>query len=152
MTMTERAIEELKLAGLYDKDSDYDGEIGKAVEELLKVFSNQGHSGFSAHITIDVFSKIAGGGLLIPLNGTPNEWNEINGIIQNKRYYSVFAKNKLGEEAFDINGIVFKDSNGCCFTCKESTIPVSFPYTPKTKYIVQGTAEAESYKEVFKSF
>lgn len=152
MTMTERAIEELKLAGFYDKDSDYEGKIGKAVEELLKVFENQGHSGFSAHVVIDIFSKIAGGGILTPLKGTSDEWNEICGTIQNKRCYSVFAENKFGQEAYDVNGIIFEDNNGCRFTCKESTIPISFPYTPKPKYIVQGTPEAEPYKKVFEDF
>jgi hypothetical protein len=38
MSSTERAIEELHRAGLYDEDSDYGGMIGTAVEELLLVF------------------------------------------------------------------------------------------------------------------
>ena len=48
MNLIQHAQLELKLAGLFNKDSDYGGEIGKAVLELVNVFEKQGHSGFSA--------------------------------------------------------------------------------------------------------
>lgn len=44
--------------GLYDKDSDYDGMIGKAVEELSETFSKQGHSGCSAEIALSIFNGL----------------------------------------------------------------------------------------------
>ena len=44
--------------GMYDDDSDYDGMIGEAVEELSAVFGEQGHSGASAGITIGLFNKL----------------------------------------------------------------------------------------------
>ena len=40
--LTDHARNELKLAGLFDKDSDYDGMLGDSVMELVKVFSKQG--------------------------------------------------------------------------------------------------------------
>ena len=43
--------------GMYDQDSDYEGMIGNAIEELSEVFSNQGHSGGSASITIALFNN-----------------------------------------------------------------------------------------------
>ena len=51
-------IKRLKELGLYDADSDYDGMIGEAVEELSKTFANQGHSGSSAAITMSVFNQL----------------------------------------------------------------------------------------------
>ena len=48
----------LQEIGLYDKDSDYEGLIGKWVEELSEVFANQGHSGMSAEITCRVFNQL----------------------------------------------------------------------------------------------
>lgn len=53
------ANEQLKKAGLYDKDSDYDGMLGEAVLELITVFANQGHSGMSAEMTIQLFERLA---------------------------------------------------------------------------------------------
>jgi hypothetical protein len=60
MSLIEYAEEEIKAAGLNDPDpdSDYNGDIGKAVLELIQVFSNQGHSGMSASIVRNVFNKL----------------------------------------------------------------------------------------------
>ena len=43
---------------MYDEDSDYDGLIGKWVEELSEVFANQGHSETSAEMTLMLFNKL----------------------------------------------------------------------------------------------
>lgn len=58
---------ELKLAGLYDKDSHYEGMLAEAVIELIKVFSKQGHSGYSAQITRWLFNKLANFENLMPV-------------------------------------------------------------------------------------
>lgn len=50
---------ELKKAGLFDKDSDYDGELGKGVLELITVFAGQGHSGMSAEMAVQLFERLA---------------------------------------------------------------------------------------------
>ena len=34
----------------FDQDSDYEGMLGTAVYEIIKVFAQQGHSGASAEI------------------------------------------------------------------------------------------------------
>lgn len=155
MTMTERAIQEMKLAGLYDEDSDYDGMVGKSVEELLMVFGNQGHSGFSASMVANIFHKVALGGNLTPIKGTPDEWVHVaehdgKPLYQNVRAGHIFAYGPNGEEAYDIDGIVFVDESGCNWTnSKLSSVQVTFPYNPKTIYIKEGTPEAEQYKEVF---
>lgn len=44
--------------GMFDKDSDYDGMIGEAIMELSKVFAEQGHSGMSAFITLQLFHQL----------------------------------------------------------------------------------------------
>ena len=152
--MTERAIKELKIAGLYDKDSDYNGAIGKAVEKLLKIFEKQGHSGFSATMVANIFHKVALGGILTPLQGTPSEWKNVSEemdktLYQNQRCYGVFASDENGKDAYYHGGIVFVDKSGDSFTCGKSSVPITFPYTPITIYIKEGTPEAEKYKEVF---
>ena len=58
MTRHEFFIKRLKELGMYDDDSDYNGMIGKAIEELSDVFGNQGHSGMSAQITMGLFNQL----------------------------------------------------------------------------------------------
>jgi hypothetical protein len=48
----------LEKEGFLDKDAPYDGMLGKAVLELIKAFSKQGHSGFSAGATRELFNMI----------------------------------------------------------------------------------------------
>lgn len=57
--LIDHANKELTRVGLFDKDSDYDGELGRGVLELITVFANQGHSGMSAEMTVQLFEKLA---------------------------------------------------------------------------------------------
>lgn len=96
MSLVEHAERELKLAGLFDKDSDYDGMLGKSVLALVKVFAKQGHSGFSAHQTLKIFNIVGRYKVLTPLTSDPEDWNDIsemNGspMWQNKRQSSCFS-------------------------------------------------------------
>ncbi|MCA9748784.1 MAG: hypothetical protein KC414_06740, partial [Romboutsia sp.] len=68
---------ELDKAGLFSKDSDYDGMIGKAVMELINTFSNQGHSGFSAMWVNELFSKLSKYETLTELTSNEEEWVDI---------------------------------------------------------------------------
>lgn len=99
--------EELKLAGLFDKDSDYDGMLGDAVLELVKTFSKQGHSGFSAHQTLRIFNIVADFKNLTPIGSTPDEWADQSDISsepmwQNKRRGSTFSRDG-GKTWYDID-------------------------------------------------
>ena len=58
-TETEWAVENLRMAGFFEPDSDYDGFIGKSVEELLKVLQKQSHSGYSYNRVVEVFRLVA---------------------------------------------------------------------------------------------
>jgi len=48
----------IKEKGLLDKDSDYNGMVGKAIIELAEVFSKQGHSGASALWVSGLFRRL----------------------------------------------------------------------------------------------
>lgn len=131
MSETERAIKELELAGLFDKDADYVGMIGIAVKELLEVFQAQGHSGFSAGQTASIFSKLATGGVLTPLTGKVDEWLDVTHtsnkpLFQNKRASHVFAEDCNGSNAYDIQGKVFEYQNGGQYTSSDSRVKVVF--------------------------
>lgn len=94
--LTSHAQTELTAAGLFKKDSDYNGMIGDAVLELVKVFAAQGHSGFSAGLTLEVFNRVASYKTLTPITSNPEEWMEVGtGVWQNRRQGSVFSKDGM---------------------------------------------------------
>jgi hypothetical protein len=84
---------ELSRAGLGDQDSDYDGALEGAVLELMDVFEKQAHSGFSAAMTLKLFSELAQFHQLGPLTSDPNEWVNVGeGVWQNRRRASAFSR------------------------------------------------------------
>jgi len=89
----------MELAGLYDKDADYDGMIPEAVMSLVEAHSKNGHSGMSHAITIDIFKKVINFKTLTPITSDPEEWMDTscycdgkNELWQNKRDPSYFSK------------------------------------------------------------
>lgn len=133
MSLQAFAKEELTRAGMFDKDSDYDGMLGEAIMKMIDVFADEGHSGFSAGMAISAFEKLARFEPLTPLTGEDDEWNEVGtGVFQNRRCPHVFKENG---EAYDMDGRVFRDPDGSCWTNSESRVPVTFPYIPKREYV-----------------
>lgn len=80
MSLVQHAQRELELAGLFDKNSDYDGGIAKAVMQLMRVFAKQGHSGFSAHQTLLIFLKLSNFENLTPITSNPEDWEDRSDI------------------------------------------------------------------------
>jgi len=72
--LTKFAESELTRAGFFDKDSDYGGMLGEAVMKMVKVFADEGHSGFSAGMAISLFKTVASFEPLTPLTGDDDEW------------------------------------------------------------------------------
>lgn len=127
------AKKEMEIAGLFDKDSDYGGMLGDAVMKMIKVFADEGHSGFSAGMAINIFEKVARFEPLTPLTGADDEWMEVGtGTFQNVRCSHVFKENG---QAYDIDGKIFREPNGSCYTSFDSRVNVTFPYTPKREYV-----------------
>ena len=105
--LTDHAKYELELAGLFDKDSDYDGALGTAVMELVEVFAKQGHSGFSAHRMLAIFNEVANFKPLTPIGKSPDEWVDQSEasdepMWQNKRRGSTFSRDG-GKTWYDID-------------------------------------------------
>lgn len=127
------AEDEMRRAGLFDKDSDYGGMLGDAVLKMVKTFSDEGHSGMSASMAIRIFEKVARFEPLTPLTGEDDEWNEVGeGYFQNRRCSHVFKENG---HAYDSEGKIFREPDGYCFTNRDSRVPVTFPYTPSHEYV-----------------
>lgn len=142
MSFIEYAESELARIGL---TADSEDEMNLAMREhilrMVRVFSQEGHSGFSAGYAISCLEKLLRFEPLSPLTGEDDEWMEVGqGTFQNKRCSRVF---KEDDGAYDIDGIVFwewytdpetGEKHKTYFTCKDSRVPVQFPYTPKTEY------------------
>lgn len=136
-TGTAFAKEELKLAGFFDKDSDYNGMVGPAVMELIEVFGKQGHSGYSAGLVANLFSKLARFEPINPIMGTPEEWFEpVDGMFQNRRCSAMFKDGKGGRPYY-LDAICWRTPKGITYTGTASNIQSrqfvkAFPFTPKT--------------------
>jgi len=107
------------------------------LEELIFVFSTQGHSGASASVTTDMLERLLRFEPLRPLTGEDDEWIEVSdGVYQNKRCSHVFKdKGRYGGQAYDIDAIIWVEPNGATFTGADSVKVITFPYTPKREYL-----------------
>lgn len=133
------AKQELKAAGYIPLDQEQEDGPNKWIQEnvleLLNVFAKQGHSGFSAPFCISMFEKLARWEPLTPLQGTDDEWTDVDeNMYQNKRCSRVFKDKKTGR-VYDTEGKVFVEPNGVAFSSSDSVVDVEFPYTPKTEYV-----------------
>lgn len=113
-------------------------EMNDCIKEIILVFGTQGHSGFSASYAISCLEKLLRFKPLRPLTGEDDEWvchDYGNGDVtyQNKRCSHVFKG--VDGQAYDSNGKVFVDEDGCSYTSGDSRVNIVFPYTPTTEYV-----------------
>lgn len=138
------AVTEFRALGYYNGD-EMNAAMATATINLLRTFSTEGHSGFSASHCRQLFAKLADFKPLGPLTGDDSEWIDHGGTLQNRRCGTVFKEDGI---AYNIDGVVFKEPNGCCFTGKYSRVPVTFPYTPKTVYAKVDEDATDEQKQV----
>lgn len=134
--IVEFALREFELAGyqkVEENSSNPDVWMQENVLELLRVFSSQRHSGFSASFCITLFTKLAKWEPISPLTGEESEWTKVTeDLWQNKRCSRVF---KDRAKAWDVDGKIFVEPTGSYYASRESSVEITFPYTPKTEYI-----------------
>lgn len=112
------AKSELRAAGLFDPDADYDGAVATSVVAIMETFTSYGHSGGSAAQTLNLFEKLAAHKPITPLTGADDEWTDMSKysdghIWQNKRCPTVF-----------------KDKDRAWITLPGSVVKyISFPYS-----------------------
>jgi hypothetical protein len=147
LSLLSYAESELNLIGLTEED-EYNAMMRKHILHMVKEFADEGHSGFSAPYAIQILTKLMSFKPLTPLTGEDDEWVKhdcgVNDVMyQNKRLSSVF---KDGDgSCYDIDGKVFwewyKDEDGNAvktyYTCRDSRVPVTFPYTAPDKPIYE---------------
>jgi hypothetical protein len=155
--MLKWAEAELKLAG-YDINDPEDGPnrwLAEGTLELLKVFSEQGHSGMSAPYAATLFEKLASWKPIAPLTGEDDEWGaayDNEGTQQNRRNSAVFKKED--GQAYWMDGRVFWEwysspdhDDGkpykSHYTSRDSRVNIEFPWTQpdEREYVFVPTEE-----------
>lgn len=102
MSMIDHAKRELQFAGMLPEKSDDPAEewnrlSGEAVLALMETFTSQGHSGASAGMTIELFTKLARWENLTPITADPEQWMEVDGegLFQCRRNPALFSNDNL---------------------------------------------------------
>ena len=132
--MVKHAEREFKSLG-WQGDDETQRWVCDNILELLKVFSEQGHSGSSAQYVLNLFERLARFKPISPLTGEDDEWNELQeNMYQNNRDGEVFKKDG---KAYWISGKIFKDKDGCTFTNRDSWVDVVFPWVHPESEIVE---------------
>lgn len=128
------ALEEVKKAGLYDK------EIGKDLEELINVFDKQDHSSFSVNWLAELFYRLVKWKPLSPLTNNPDEWVKImekdgEPFYLSRRYpFLIASESQLKEnKAEDIDYYYKVDDQGNTYQDVDCGKIVDLPYMPPTK-------------------
>lgn len=107
---------ELSLSGIDAPDADYDGAIATAIMELIEVFASQGHSGFSAEMTLDIFWRLVHFKPLSSLTDDPTEWREVTEVVysqeQAEQGMRMWQSTRLAS--------VFSEDNGKTWIDKET--------------------------------
>lgn len=135
--LVEHAKRELALLRAPNEPDEMQDAIEANILKMVEFFSEAGHSGSSAPYTIGLLTKLLSFEPVLPLTGEDSEWNEVGpGVFQNNRCSHVFRQaDRFDGQAYDIEGKVFREPNGACYTSGESQVPITFPYTPTREYV-----------------
>ncbi len=113
--------------------------INHDILEIVKLFANQDHSGFSAEYAVSVLERLLRLKPLTPLTGEDDEWMCTEfGDYQNKRCSSVFKE--ANGTCCDIDAVLVSDNGGITW-CRSSrfrkiiTFPYTVPIQPERVYI-----------------
>lgn len=119
-----------------DDGSEMQKEVNKDILDIVRVFSSQGHSGFSGSYALRMLNKLLQFYPLTPLKGTDEEWGTEADDKQNKRYYSCF-KDENGA-AFDTARFSYCDpGDHCSYFNSGLSYKVKFPYMPRESYVIK---------------
>ena len=127
----------------FPKQDDMQDAIGEQILDMVAMFGLESHSGSSAGYAIEYIKRALSFEPFSPLTGDDSEWtnvSDISGYIcyQNKRCSHVF---KDDDHAYDIDGKVFVDPDGCAYTSRDSRIDITFPYMPSKPIYINVDSE-----------
>lgn len=108
--------------------------INNDILNVIKQFSEQGHTGTTAQYCISVLTSLLSWRPLSPLTGEDDEWDDVSKyynnkhvVFQNKRCPAVF---KEDGKCFNVEGKIFTEDGGhTWYTSRDSRVEITFPYT-----------------------
>lgn len=108
--------------------------FSKQIVEIVELFSDHNHSGFSAKYALNILEKLLDYKPLKPLTGEDDEWvKHVDGTYQNKRCSHVFkGSDRFNGKPYTLYGKTFSyDGGETWFTNGNSFEEIEFPYVPK---------------------
>ena len=145
-------------------DEDYGIMCYDAAEHLLAVFQEQGHSGYSAKVVKEIFSRLVDGKPLTPVTDEEDQWHNAykNGnspkkSYQHKRMSSLFKHVAPDGSVsyYDMDRIIAYDQNGNPFSeihidkIVSKYFPIKFPYVgEEIKVHVEDLDSNEGYASI----
>ena len=145
-------------------DEDYGIMCYDAAEHLLAVFQEQGHSGYSAKVVKEIFSRLVDGKPLTPVTDEEDQWhnaykngNSLKKSYQHKRMSSLFKHVAPDGSVsyYDMDRIIAYDQNGNPFSeihigkIVSKYFPIKFPYVgEEIKVHVEDLDSNEGYARI----
>lgn len=133
-------IQKMRADGEDAESIEMQEHMHRDVRAVLEVISEQGHSGFSVNVLLNMVKRLGSYEPLLPIQGTDDEWvnvadlNDGIPLFQNRRCSHVF-RNDVDGPAYDTQGRVLVTEDGATLTGIESRVVVTFPYSPSHVYI-----------------
>jgi hypothetical protein len=125
----------LELERIGDQNDSMQQSMNRDILQIVEMFSEQGHSGFSASYALNMITRLLDWKPITPLTGEDDEWCDVpkwdkdKNCQQNKRCSAVFRYNFDNSTAIYIDGKVFSDDGGkTWWNNRNSRVPVIFPY------------------------
>lgn len=123
--------------------------VNNDILDIIKLFSGQGHSGFSASYTLNILKRLLDYKPLSAITGNEDEWEQLNYspdlAYQSKRCPSIFRD--ADGKVYNVEAKVFSDDGGhTWYNCKDSREYVELPYEvpAKPEYVVIDNAKERS--------
>lgn len=117
-----------------DDSKEIQQKINDDILQIVQIFSEQGHTGFTANYALNILERLLRYQPLSALTGEDDEWEDTSSFgsdqtsYQNKRCPFIF-KDKDGK-AYNTEGKIFSEDDGkTWFTSKDSKVYIEFPYT-----------------------
>ena len=156
--LVDHAKRELTLANMFkveegDACNEWNNLVAEAVMELMEVFAEQGHSGFSASMCTELFSRLSKYEALTELTNNSDEWMDVtemsggNAMWQSRRNPSCFSTDE-GKTYYDIDdeSHKFVDEDGVsCMGRPEDHGKKTTMYTSKSMKEA-GEHESDAYE------
>jgi hypothetical protein len=135
---------EQELARIPKDDDDMQEKINRHILDMVKVFCEEKHSGFTASYTVNILERLLRYLPLSAIEDTPEYWKDVGaGYYQHRRCSRVFKnKSQFEGKAYILEAKVFSNDGGkTWFTNSNSREVIEFPYTVPARprrYLVDG--------------